>query len=378
MKVYIDGLFYKGAGIGRYYETLIKGLVERGVVVYTCVPLKYRELFEKEFKDYKNLLKPIYVDYDKFSIKGLFKQGKILKELEWNVSLYHFPHVNLPLYVPRNTIVTVHDLRPFTRFWDKSLFKRKLFEWYLKRAVNLSVKIVTISMETRRHLNFLFKISSNRVANIYIGVSKKFFDYHFVKGRVNCKQYILYMGNRKKHKNLLGLIKAFDIIQRRISNIKLIIAGGKDKRVDEVDLIIEKFSLKESVIEYLSPKDEEVFELYKNAEVLILPSFFEGFGLTPLEAMAMGTPAIVSNIPVLKEIYNKSVVFFNPYKVEDIAEKICKVIVNNQLKRKIIQSGRKKVELFSEDRCIKNYMKLYEEIIGKHHENSSTGQVLSS
>lgn len=378
MKVYIDGLFYKGAGIGRYYETLVRGFVKRGVAIYTCVPLKYRKPFEVEFKNYGRLVSPIYVNYSKFSIKGFFKQSKTLKELEGSVSLYHFPQVNLPLYVPRNTIVTIHDLIPLTSYWGGDFFKRSLFKWYLKRAISLSIKVVAISMETKRHLCLLFATPPDKIVNIYNGVSKKFLSCYSARSKIRPRWYILYVGNRKKHKNLTTLVKAFDIIQKRLSNIKLVIAGSKDKNLDEVNLLIEKMQLKDSVVECLAPKDEKILELYKYAEILVLPSFFEGFGITPLEAMAMGTPAAVSKIPVLKEIYDKSVVFFDPYRAEDMAEKICRVMVNNGLRRKLIKNGRKKAELFSEDRCVEEYIKLYKEIMDEYHESSTTRQVLSS
>ncbi|QWK12253.1 MAG: hypothetical protein KNN14_05120 [Aquificota bacterium] len=81
MKLYIDGLFYKGSGIGRYYESLTKEFAKRGIKIYTCVPKNLRDDFEKEFVDIPNIT-PIFVDYEKFSIKGFFEHSRLLKSLE--------------------------------------------------------------------------------------------------------------------------------------------------------------------------------------------------------------------------------------------------------------------------------------------------------
>ena len=114
---------------------MLKGLAQKGIKIYTCVPIKFKKDFELNFKQYSQNILPIYVNYKKFSVKGFWKQGNILKKLEKEVSVFHFPHINLPIYVPENFVVTIHDLRPFTEFWDRSYFKRKVFEWYFKRAI---------------------------------------------------------------------------------------------------------------------------------------------------------------------------------------------------------------------------------------------------
>lgn len=79
--LYINGLFYKGSGIGRYYESITKELAKRGVSIITSVPKRLKDDFEKEFVDIPNIT-PIFVNYEKFSIKGFFEHSRLLKSLE--------------------------------------------------------------------------------------------------------------------------------------------------------------------------------------------------------------------------------------------------------------------------------------------------------
>ena len=103
MKVYIDGLFYKGSGIGRYYESLMKEFSKKDIKIYTCVPKRLKKDFEKDFEGYLQNIIPIFVDYEKFSYKNFIRSGAILKKLENKVDLFFYPHINLPclLYTSR-------------------------------------------------------------------------------------------------------------------------------------------------------------------------------------------------------------------------------------------------------------------------------------
>ena len=366
-KIYIDGLFYKGAGIGRYYESLLKGLAEKGMKIYTCVPAEFRKDFEQNFKQYSKNTIPIYVNYKKFSVKGFWEQGKILKNLEKEISVFHFPHINLPFYVPKNLVVTIHDLCPFTKFWDRSYFKRKIFEWHFKRTIKKAKKIITISESSKEEIANVCPACDAKVKVIYEFVDEKFLrikDCHN-KERLIKDEYILFVGNRKKHKNLGNLIEAFKIIKKTHSELKLVIAGNKFTEIDEVDILKRKLRLKNEILEFMSPSDEEIISLYTNAKTFVLPSFYEGFGLPPLEAMALGVPVVVSDIPVLREVCGDAALFVDSHNKEDIAEGILKVLENNQLKIALIQKGLKRVKVFNREKIIQEYINLYQEILNE-------------
>lgn len=356
LTLYIDGLFYKGSGIGRYYESLLKEFAKKGLTVYTCVPKRLKNSFEKDFHEFKNCIIPIFVPYEKFSIKGFIHQSKILKKLEKKVNLFFFPWINLPLYVPRKTVTTIHDLIPFTEYWDRNSIKKKFFSFYLKRALKKSTGIIAISQTTKKDIEKFFgKDIDKKIRVIYEFVDEKFVKSHSYSQKLVEGNYLLFVGNRKKHKNLRNLILAYDKIKEKV-DVKLVIAGPKEKEKDEVDILIEELRLKDRVVEFTSPKDEEIINLYKHAKLFVFPSFFEGFGLPPLEALTLNCPVITSNIPVLREILGPKIACFNPFDVEDIVQKILIALTDEHLRQDLLKEGKERLKLFDKEKIVEEYL----------------------
>jgi len=135
--------------------------------------------------------------------------------------------------------------------------------------------------------------------------------------------YFLYVGNRKRHKNLGRVIEALSRISDK--SIKFVIAGQKDGAgPDEIETQAKELNLEHKVLFFVNPSDEVLASLYKGARFLIQPSLIEGFGLPPLEALSLGTPVLLSDIPIFREIYEDAAEYFDPFSVEDIAQKIIK------------------------------------------------------
>ncbi len=361
MKLYLDGLFYKCTGIGRYYESLTKEFAKRSIKIYTCVPANLRNDFEKDFSNIPNI-EPIFVDYQKFSVKGFFKQSKILKKIEKEASLFFYPHVNLPYYIPKNVVTTIHDLKPLTQFWDRNEIKRKIFIFYLKRALKHSTKIITISNTVADELKKILKGRDKKIEVIYEFIDNKFTNQNKSCHRIVDDPYLLFVGNRRNHKNLSLLIRAFAIIKEKIPHY-VVIAGGKEKEIDEVDLLVKSLNLQERVIHFIKPSDEVIMSLYKFADLFVFPSLFEGFGLPPLEAVSLGCPVILSDIPILREIFGEAGFYFNPYSEEDLAKAILKVISNEEFKIGLLEKEKERLKMFDKNKIIEQYISLFERII---------------
>lgn len=363
MEIYLDGLFYRGAGIGRYYESLIKEFAKRDMKIYTCVPERLINNFQKDFDEVLDKIEPIFVDYEKFSLKGFLKQSIILKKLESKVDLFFFPHVNLPSYIPKNTVTTIHDFRPFTEFWDRVYIKRILMKFFYKRAIEKSKWIICVSETVHKELISRYPDSAQKSSVIYEFIDDKFVSVHGKKRRLIDTSYILFVGNRKKHKNLENLLKAFSLLSEKIPH-KLVIAGTRDKakEIDEIDILINKLGLKDKVVNFVFPDDETLISLYQHADVFVFPSFFEGFGLPPIEAVSLGCPVILSDIPILREIFGDSGIYFNPSNPRDIADKIYYILSNGEIREKYLQRQKERIKIFDKQKIINKYIEIFDRV----------------
>ena len=145
-------------------------------------------------------------------------------------------------------------------------------------------------------------------------------------------------------------------------NVKLVIAGSKDKD-DKIDEIVESLNLRPYIVDITSPSDEIIINLYQNAKLFVFPSLFEGFGLPPLEALSLGCPVVASNIPVLREILGEKIACFNPYDIDDIANKILKAVKDDKYRDKLLKIGKERLELFDKDKIIDEYLRVFNEFV---------------
>ena len=183
-----------------------------------------------------------------------------------------------------------------------------------------------------------------------------------VKNKHNLpEKFILYVGNVKPHKNLIGLLKAFNLFiekngkngknEEKFEDYKLVIIGKKEGFITadkEIFKILEANpNLKNKVLFTDYVENEDLPLIYNLANIFVLPSFYEGFGLPPLEAMASGTPAIVSNLASLPEICGEAAYYVNPHNINELADGIYKVLNDSKLQNELIRKGLERIKLFN-------------------------------
>ncbi|MCS7229667.1 MAG: glycosyltransferase family 1 protein [Candidatus Kryptonium sp.] len=156
---------------------------------------------------------------------------------------------------------------------------------------------------------------------------------------------ILFVGTIEPRKGLDKLLDAYEIIKQEIPDVELIICGKIGWKVKDLVLKLNKMISTNTKVKYLGyVDDDKLINLYREVDVCVYPSFYEGFGLPPLEAMACGCPVIVSNTSSLPEVVGEAGITVDPIDVKQLATAIKEVILNDALKRKLSIAGIQKAE----------------------------------
>lgn len=271
-----------------------------------------------------------------------------------------------PIYSPAPLVVSIMDLG-YLRFPEQ--FTKPIY-WKLKFWTGLSIKrarhILAISKSTKNDIIKYCGVGSDKIAVTYPGYDKEKFGVKSaelgvkrVKRKYKIKgDYILFLSTLKPNKNIEGLLEAFTAVTK-LHPVKLVIAGRKGWLFESIFAKVKELGLKERVIFTGFVDEDDVPALMKGARVFILPSFWEGFGIPVIEAMAVGTPVVVANAGSLPEIVGDAGVVVDPYQPKEIAKGIEKAIEN---KEELVEKGLKQAKKFSWEKCAKKTIKVLEGI----------------
>lgn len=369
MRIGIDARFYSESGVGRYLRNLIENLKILDSKNDYYIFLLPKDL--KIFKENKNFHK-IEADYNWYGFAEQFKFPKLLKT--YQLDLMHFPHFNVPVFYSGKFVVTIHDLihqhhqmkrsttlNPFA-FKIKQVGYKRVF----KNAVSKSCKILVPSDSVMKLLKKEWMVDLSKVIKTYeavddeiLSLNQKFEQLGSQKilNKFNIKPpYIFYIGNAHPHKNIEGLITAFDKLKSKYPDLSLVLSGADHYFWER----IKKENKVSKVIFTGFVTDEELIILYKNADVFVMPSFEEGFGLPLLEAMALGCPVVASDSTSLPEIGSDAVLYFDPKSLTDMTEKISKVLSDEKLRKDLIGKGKVRVKDFSWRKMAKETLEVYQ------------------
>ena len=379
MKILIDafGIVNKTTGVGQYSLQLLNALSEIDTKneYYICLQQKLNDdhlIFN--LRDKKNIFF-LRDDVSAIGPKKQFYYYKLLRKNRFKFDLLHSLNSELPLFCNIKSIVTFHDLKyiKYPYFLNKfSIIKSKYLKYTMKKGAEKANKIIAVSQSTKKDIIHLLGIEKDKIVAIYeasnLGMySRKnddlsnsdILEKHSIK-----KPYFLYVGEKRPHKNLEGLIKAFAIFKKKYEsrNISLVLTGKKYSTYHEYITTAEKFGIKDSLLFTGFISDEELKTIYSEAEALLLVSFYEGFGIPILEAMECGIPVITSNISSMPEVAGDAALLVNPNNIQEIAEKMNNITNSEILRKKLIKSGFKRVEQFSWERTARETLKVYNEI----------------
>lgn len=249
----------------------------------------------------------------------------------------------------KNQITVIHDVAVFANSENFSTAFRSWYKLLLLAQAKNSRKIITVSNFSKKEVVKHLKISEKKVNVIYEGkehfTEQKENQRYIYEKDLNTKPYILAVSSLNPNKNFGAIVKAMDYLKSTDFNI--VIAGGTDPKVfSQTDE-----DLPSNVIHLGYVSDSELKTLYKNAFCFVYPSFYEGFGLPPLEAMSIGCPVIISNRASLPEVGGDAALYCDPQKPEDIARQIKKMISDNNLRNELIHKGLIQSDKFTWEKC---------------------------
>lgn len=267
-------------------------------------------------------------------------------------------------------VVTIHDLcfrlYPRTLRWDN----RVIFSIYFNRTVALADTIVVDSLSAGNDLRSHYPLSESKMALVYAGVGREFRPYDkqessdFISSEYGVsKKYVLSVATLEPRKNLERLLEAWLLLRSDplVRTYQLLVLGAPGWNNKGLLRSYKEFKAKDNGVEFLDyiPDLENVARLYAGAELFILPSLYEGFGLPPLEAMASGTPVAVSDIPVFREIVAEAGFFFDPKDPNSIAGTIRHAIGRPSERERLIGSGLARARAFSWETSAQRLLELF-------------------
>lgn len=314
-KVFIDCRMLHSGGIGTYLESLLPYFIKN----YECILLGSKEKLQK----YSELNAQIIpCDIPCFSVKELFSFPKeILKKIN-SCDIYYSPYCNVPSKIKIPVFTTIHDV-VFLDVKELAGFAGRLArKYFYKRAIKKSKAIFTVSQFSKERILHHLHTGKKPVIVTYNSVPEWFLDDYENLPKTDI---ILFVGNIKKHKGLETLLKAFSIVLSKKIKLKLVLVGNKDNFRSKDNHIWQLISqMPENTVNFTGRiTDSQLKNYYQEAKLLVQPSFYEGFGMPPLEALSSRTNVVLSDIPVFKEIYKDfPVTFFECGNENDLAQKI--------------------------------------------------------
>lgn len=372
MRIGIDALMIDETptGVGRYAINLIN-MIDKKINDDKSIEVYIQKKAKVYFKDLKNIHLKLIGDFSSNKERIIFQQIKLPLIIKNDkIDMMHYIDYLIPIFCNIPFIVTIHDLSFYHRdFYNASIafFKRLISGLAIKK----SKSIICVSDFTKRTIENKYKIN-NKAKTIYLGYDKIYKKINIqnsdkldlIKSKYKLKnKFILFVGTVEQRKNIRNLISAYKVIENKIEH-QLIIAGKKGWMFDEIFKMVEELNLKEKVIFTDYIKNEEMLYLYNLADLFVFPSFYEGFGIPPLEAMACGCPVIVSNTTSLPEVTGDAAILVDPNSVEDIADSMFNIITNRDLNNTLREKSLIQARKFSWEKCAEETMKLYIETGG--------------
>ena len=284
----------------------------------------------------------------------------------WRVKgIIHLPNQHFARYAlfrRRPFIVTVHDIARFRFSYDRETLIERLMLKIDVLGIKRAADIIATSQHTRDDLIQYLGIPGERITVIYNGSDCRVFKPLNGEGESLDGRYILYVGSERPRKNLGRLFEAFAELKPEFNGLKLVKVGpvGRSRtyRQDTMQKL-NCLAIKDDVVFVDYVEENDLASYYVSAELLAYPSFYEGFGLPPLEAMCSGCPVVTSNTSSLPEVVGEAGIMVSPDDTGGWVEAMRRVLTDNELRDEMVRKGLEQSRKFSWDRTAQQTLEVY-------------------
>lgn len=375
MRIVFDArMLGHGFGIGIYIRELLKRLVGTSRHEWLIlVRSEMEEYAKKEFVGDRTNVRLILADIDHYSWKEQVLLPQIMKKLKPH--LVHFPNFNVPVFFNGKYLVTIHDLvhHRLPRETVKRILHAPAYHLAVKSAVNKSKAIIAVSKSAKNEILSNYPETPDRkIYVIHEGVDQQFStqelpgEIYMLREKYGIVQpYVLFVGVWEVKKNLPLLGQAFNKLAEKNPDLKLVLAGKEDPSHPEVrgEVMTAVGNYDDRVIAPGFIETEDLPALYRQAQAFVNPSPNEGFGLPGLEAMACGTPVVVAETEVFKEVYGDAALYFPAHSAQGAAEAVSSILVDEKVRSRQKARGLEQALRYTWEDTAQRTLKLYEELL---------------
>ena len=347
--IVIDIRMLKNSGISNYIQNIVPNVVNHfkntNFIILTAPDSDNKYIINKFHSNNYKILKI------NSQVYSFFEQIEIVLKLKfYKINLYWAPNYNIPIFLNANFLITVHDLwHLIDKSWKR--FYRRLYSKIMFFVISKkNSSIIAVSNFTKNEIISNTKIKNN------ISVIKHGIEKHWISTKSFKKNKdILFVGNIRNHKNIKLLIDTF--INMNLKSISLILIGKNNNYLDETKYKYDNIKFIKEI------NRKKLIDYYNEARLLILPSKYEGFGFTPLEAMSCECPVLLSDIEPLKEICGNGAYYFDLKNSKDLENKILVLMNNESLCDELIANGKLNIKKYSWEKTSNETIKKIDKLL---------------
>jgi glycosyltransferase involved in cell wall biosynthesis len=348
---------YRTGGISTYMRQLVSGLEALDQHNrYTVFQSRKAQSFQES-----RLLTPCHHRLERLSLS--------VELARFGLNVFHSPDFIPPLRGAKHHVITIHDLTFIHYPQYLTQDARSYYNDQIRQAVAHADHILADSESTKQDLINILQVSAERITVHMLGVEAQFevldgAALEFARKQLQLSEgYILFVGTLEPRKNILGLLQAYRLLLDQSTDVPpILLVGRKGWLFDETTAKINQLGLGNRIIWRDDISDALLPAVYNLASILVLPSFYEGFGFPALEAMACGTVPIVSNRSSLPEVVGDVGLMINPDDPTELAQAMHHALTDSAWRTQQIQAGVARAKQFTWERTARIAQQVYEQV----------------